>query len=93
MKGLLTDFCGLTDQEFVQTPLTHLQSLYLPLLNGNRILCPSAMTAMGWSDLNHHRRHSLAVDSDFADGCEDGQCSDKELPHSVVQLLVQRLEC
>ena len=55
MKGLLSDFGGLTDQEFIQTPLTHLQNLYLLLLNGNRIMCLSAMIAMGWSDLNHRR--------------------------------------
>ena len=76
MKGLLTDFCDLTNQEFVHVRLTHFQSPYLPLLNGNRILCLLAMMAKGWNDLNHRCRRSLAVDSDFAEGGEDGQCTD-----------------
>ena len=92
MKGLLTDFCDLTDQEFVHVCLTHLQSPDLPPLNGNRTLCPLAMTATGWNDLNHHCQRSFAVDSDFAEGGEDGQRTDEELPHSVVQLLVQEWE-
>ena len=92
MTELLTDFCDLTDQEFVQVRLTHLQSPDLPPLNGNRTLCLLAMTATGWNDLNHRCRRSFSVDSDFAEGGEDGQCADEELPHSVVQLLVQELE-
>ena len=92
MKELEFNFGALTNQEFIQTPLTHLKSLYLLPLNNNRTLCPLAMTATGWSDLNCRRRHSLSMDSDFSDSCKDGQRSDEELPHSVVQLVGQQLE-
>ena len=67
MKELEFNFGGLTDQEFVQTTLTHLESLYFLPLNYNRTLCPLAIMAMGWIDLNGRHQRSLSVNSDFSD--------------------------